>query len=534
MKTKPTARHSVFRSAVCCLVAVCLSGFTSPGKCHAQNGEDIAKGLLRALIESQLDKSRRRSDGPSTQLNPAPGNVTREMQQLRSITAGISQEYATLGALLQTESRRNFEVRRHLPDALRLQAEATALTQRVASQRNHILMIDDFRSLNNGWKMLSHQLEQCRNLSPQIAASIKRIDVLDAQYCSVLGIQSQYNSQELTQAAYTLTTYMHDLIEDVQHSTPFPQGSNRQFMRELGRVSQLVEQFAGLVSEGAQYDAIVTEYKRLYENWLGIETKLTGYSSHGVTRNMRRIREVHQTLHQLLRLELGVDKHIVLHFIHEVDNDLNELYRTITLEHLIALPDGAAVPEAADILGGTIQNIDDLVHRDQNAQVIAEAWVYTDEAWNKFAFYLSSTSDTAIASRLKSIDETLTSLQQALGVTIRYDQRALVKGAESLEHLSEELATSLKRWQAGPGKHDRSLPSKAEKMASLFHHIEQSIAAGRIGEHNLQECDAAITNWQQIRPVLKTCDTPERNQLDQIAATFTTEILRLRTMLDGQ
>jgi len=73
---------------------------------------------------------------------------------------------------------------------------------------------------------------------------------------------------------------------------------------------------------------------------------------------------------------------------------------------------------------------------------------------------------------------------------------------------------------------------KAEKMVEEFHHIEQALAAGDAPGDHLSDCDRAIALWQQIRPVLKTCNTDEREQFDHIAATLTPEIVRLRTMLD--
>ena len=62
--------------------------------CHAQSGEDIARGLLKALIESQLQKSQRRSGGPGETLRPPNGRgvpgqpqLTGQIQQLRPIAA---------------------------------------------------------------------------------------------------------------------------------------------------------------------------------------------------------------------------------------------------------------------------------------------------------------------------------------------------------------------------------------------------------------------------------------------------------------
>lgn len=509
--------------------------------CRAQNGKDIAGGLLKALIESQLEKSRRRSGGGSGNLTDPFGSpqgrpgrpqpLTPQMQQLRPIVASFAQESATLGALLQTDARRNLQARRQLPEVIRLQATAAALNQRSAAENNHALLLDDFRALNSNWSTLSHQLNQSRALGAQTTACVGRLAALDAQYCSLLGIQEQFNDQELIRAAYTLTTYLNDLADDVR-AQPQSRGSSLKLMRSLGQLSQKAEYFAGLVSQGARYQTVVAEYQNVYQSWIDAEPSLSAFNDHSIARSLRRIRDSHQLIHQLLRIEIGLDKNHVLNLVHEAEHHVAELFRVMTLEQLMSLPDGGAVPDAADALLGTIQNVDDHIHRDETPQAIGEAWVYADEAWNQFSYYVSPIRTGAVPLEMQSIAASMHSLQQALGVTVKYDRNALVRNASSLENLSERLVATLRLWQRHPGEHDRSLVAKAEKMVEEFHHIEQALAAGDPPAHHLSDCDRVIALWQQIRPVLKTCRTDEREQFDHIVATLTPEIIRLRTMMD--
>ena len=97
-----------------CVAVLCSSLF--PARAAAQNGQDIGKDLLRALIESQLEKSRRKNGGPNDPFrdpqgngNLRPGQTTQEMQKLRPITASFAQESATLTALLNSDARRSFK-----------------------------------------------------------------------------------------------------------------------------------------------------------------------------------------------------------------------------------------------------------------------------------------------------------------------------------------------------------------------------------------------------------------------------------------
>ncbi|MDG1893540.1 MAG: hypothetical protein P8J37_01395 [Fuerstiella sp.] len=489
---------------------------------NAQGGEDIAKGLLRALIESQLEKSQRRNSGPE---NLRPVRLTPEMQRLRPLTASYAQESATLSALLNTDASRSLEIRQQLQAAIRLHANATALSQSSARQANHLAMLDDYRRLNSEWTALSHQLGQCRSLSAQPRACIKRVARLDAQYCSLLGIQEQFNNGDLTREAYVLTAYLRDLVDDVRDTAPRPGASHNRLLRSLGRLNQEANYFAQLVSRGVAFQKAVTEYQQLFRSWQSVEKDLEGYSGNSMARTIRRIRDSNHTIHELLRLEIGIDRDLVLHLVHDVDHDLTQLLKSITLDEMMSLPDADAVAAAADAAYGNVQNLDDLVHRQESPEAIAEAWVYTDEAWEVFAFYLAPSPNMQTQTSLRSIRQAMESLKRTMGINVAFERNALVKSASSLENMGEHLVTAIRRWQTHLGNHNRNLVDHC-------HHLEQLLAVGRNTANYRHECDEIVAVWQQIRPELRKCDTDERETINHIVGTFTPELIRLRTMLD--
>ena len=99
---------------------------------------------------------------------------------------------------------------------------------------------------------------------------MKRIASLNAQYCSILGIQEQFNNVELTREAYTLTTYTRDLADDIQATAPRPGASHDRVLRSVGRLSQESNYFAQLVSGGVPLPKAVTEYQQLYTSWQAV------------------------------------------------------------------------------------------------------------------------------------------------------------------------------------------------------------------------------------------------------------------------
>ena len=529
----------MIRKNFCMLLCVSvICGTLCSARASAQNGEDIAKDLLKALIESQLNRSRGKSGGrgdpfrdPQGQGNLRPGQASREMLKLRPITAGLAQESATLSALLNSDARHSFEVRKQLQPAIQMQATASALRQQSEAQSNHLALLDGYRGLNNEWTAFSYQLDQCKSLGPQTRECMKRIAGLLEQSCSILEIQEQFNNVELTREAYTLTTYLRNLLEDIQATAPRPGASHNRILRSLGRISQESDYFAQLVSGGVPLSKAVAEYKQMYKSWQSVESELNDYSGPSIARAMGRIRESHQSIHRLLRLEIGIDQKLVLLMVHEIDEKQAALFKSITLEEMMSLPDAAAVTSAADAAYGNIQNLDDLVHRNESAQAIAEAWVYANEAWDVLRFYISASPNARTQTSIRSITQTMQSLKRTMGIEISFDRGAMVKSVSSLENMAEHLVTTINRWRMHPGNHNPALVGQAQSLVDLSHQLEQALLSGHQGKTYNREIDKIIAVWQQIRPELAKCDTDERDTINHIIGTLTPELIRLRTML---
>ena len=318
------------RLTFCVLTGLMLLPATPP-RASAQDGEDIARGLLRALIESQLEKANRKNrnlpDPFRTPLTQQRGTLTAEMQKLRPVAASFAQESATLAALLNTDARRNYAIRNHLARAVELQAEATALNQQAASKLNHLLVLNGFRSLNSGWTALSHQLENSQGVGPQTKKVIGRMDKLDQQYCSILEIKPTFNNARLTQEAYSLDAHLNDLVDDVRYHSR-RRDTNQQLLHRLGRLHQQAGFFARMTSGAASYETLVRQYKDLYSDWTVVQPELRRFQDHLMIRNARRIQDGHHKIHELLGMPLPVDGHILTTLATDAQTELVNISRS--------------------------------------------------------------------------------------------------------------------------------------------------------------------------------------------------------------
>lgn len=527
----------MFTKSLSAVLSVCIAVSATAPRASAQDAKDFAQGFLRALIESQLEKQRRKNQQlrdpfrDPNRGNLRPGQMTAEMQKLRPITASLMQETTKLNALLNTDARRSYEVRRHQTPALQFRAAATALNQQAGLQTNHLALLESYRQLNSDWTALSHQLENCRGLSNPTRACMKRIAKLDGQYCSIFGIEPQFNNTELMQEAHRLETHMHDLDDDVARQG-FSHGANNNLRRILGRNHQEAAVFDQLVSGGrSRFEDIVTSYQQVHKTWLAIQNDLNQLQGHHISRNVRRVQESHERIHNLLGLEIGINTDLLLHLVHETHEELGALSRSITLEQLMTLPDAAAVPAAFADADGMIENLDSVLHINESPQSIAEAWVYADESWNVLSYYLSAIRNAQTQQLLATISQNIQSVKLSLGVSVAFDRSEMRRLAHHLEEQAGLLVQTIQDWQKHPGNHNRNLAGIAQNIVTQSYNLETALHRNRSPAQCRQLCDNIIKLWQQIRPELNKCDTHEKATLDHIAAAFTPDLIRLRTML---
>ena len=76
-----------------------------------------------------------------------------------------------------------------------------------------------------------------------------------------------------------------------------------------------------------------------------------------------------------------------------------------------------------------------------------------------------------------------------------------------------------------------ALKNRVHQLVDACHALELAILRRQAPNVCRQQCDGIIGQWQQIRPALAQCTTPEALAINDMIATFTPELIRLRTML---
>ena len=501
-------------------------------------GKEIAKELLRALIESQLERQGRETFGPGRPVPPVIGEIPRptqatpEMIQIRRILASMSQDTNALSAVVSEEGRRNPDLRRLTADMIQFQGIVRAGQQRADRENNHLAMQLVIQNIDQAWKPLAHQIGTTRSSSVTLRQTAERISQLDAQACQMLGIRDQFNMRELVRAADVLSADIRTLTDEVNYNGSLSPDRSRL----LGRLRKLQDQatlFANLAAGGGQFQAVVAEYRNLFQAWQVLRPELDQYPARTVSRTAARIQETHRTIHQLLRLEFSFDQAMVQKMAETLERELTELYRSITLEQMLSLTDNRSLPAAADELFGTAQNLTDIVTRKESLPAVGEAWLYLQERWELFEFYLVTIRTPEIRRRVEGVSQSIDLLQDAIGVTVTFDRRVLSRQAATLEGMADHLQLIIRRWLNRSGQQDVALGTQIQRLSERCRELTQLINTGRDQGTLVLKCDEIITDWQQLRPALNRCETEEKEPVEQTIDAFIPALIQLHTMLEN-
>ena len=505
---------------------------------RSEPGKEIAKELLRALIESQLERQGRESYGPGRPVPPViveiprPAQATPEMVQIRRILTSMVQDTNSLSAVVSEEGRRNPELRRLTADVIQFQGVVRAAQQRADRENSHLSMQLLIQNLDQSWKPLAHQVNTSRGVSTTLRQTAERISQLDAQVCQILGIRDQFNMRELVRAADVLSADMRTLVDEVSYNGSSSPDRGR-IVARLRKLQDQASLFANHVAGGGQFQTVVVEYRNLFQSWQALRPELDQYSARTVSRTTARIQETHRTIHQLLRLEFSFDQVMVQKMSETLERDLTELYRSITLEQMMSLADNRSLPAVADELFGTAQNLTDVVTRKEALPAVGEAWLYLQERWELFEFYLVSIRTPEIRRRMEGVSQSIDLLQDAIGVTITFDRRTLSRQAATLEGLADHLQATVRRWLSRPGQQDVSLHMQFQRFSERCHEMTQFVVTGRDQGTLVLKCDEIIAEWHQLRAALNRCETEEKESIEQTIDEFIPALIRLRTMLEN-
>lgn len=541
-------RHRVGRSASISLVPVALvfaltvlmeplAAYGQPRRDgdHRERRRDFMDGLLRTLIDSQLDRVLPPEPGGQPGVVPRPPSrpQTPQLAAARSDLVEFTSESGRLVHALHAEAMRLPQVRPLIGDALRVNAAAAAAVDKCNYAGDLPAVEDDFRHLDSQWRLLAHRLERTYGLNEACLQHVRRLNELDQALCRRFGIPPQIDRAELARVMASLASELETLLEDVGVEL-----SRSPLRAQLVVEGRKVAQQAGLVSaaltEGAAYGAVVEEYRRFRRLWYPFAARLRSVENRYLERTVRRVWQHDAAAHELLWLERTIDPQQLLHLTSTLQKSMDELFDRVTLNQLIELRRVDELLPIASELYGLCEYFVICVEDGEEPDTLAQAYRDIEEAWPGFEDRFRPIQSEAVQQTLEEIGGSVVALREALGLRPPVDRQKMAELAGSLENLAERLERDFQTYLRSP-PYAGSFRLETARLARAFretvHRLHENVAQGAGLERLRADSVELGEAWSAVQGLMSRLQPREQTHFRRMSGMIAPTLVELQALI---
>lgn len=498
--------------------------------------KEVINGVLRLLLDSQVERSGLRDQRAPLPPPPPGGRPTVELLEARQRLEVMQREAAGLSAVLQRESASNPAVRGLLPDVLKFQVRADAVATRSRALFDHRALAAEVASLDREWRILLVKLQQTPRLSGQCRDHFSRFDEQHQSLCKILAVEPTLDRRLLVRSAESLSAHMRSLVEDVAFETRSSlQG--RDLVRDAGLTQQAAHEFADVILDNVPVRVIVDRYQAFTRHWEPLNAKLCALQSRYIEREVVAVQQVDQKIRELLWLPRALNRELIIQLAAGVHADVDRLYDSITLSVLMQLPSGEFATSTASDFHGYCEHLEECARRSNRRDEIVDAYEDILGAWVAFSRNFRNVKHLPLQQQIATIEQRLVSMREPLGIRNGFDRDEGRRRAAALEHLADHFNNDLATWISsakGIAPADRAAlldqSAKFRTNARVLHATQVSPAP----EAEIERLnDTLFSQWEDMLRRVSQSKASDRDHLLEVLGQIGDELVALEVLLLG-
>lgn len=518
-----------------------LLAFAAPTPVFGQAPKDgkerrqrIVDDVLKGLRDSGMDGFDEYIDlRPS---HAAPGGRPESdsvLQPIRRAFASFAEESKLLVNGLNNDLDYIPGVRPLLGDAIQIGANAAVLNEKSKQITNKSVLAPEFETLDRQWRSLSYRLRQVQNLDRTCLARVDKLDELDRTLCDSFRIQKQVNRRDLATRTASIASGLSNLREDIELELE-PGDLRNQLVLTTQKLEQQAEHISYIVNDNADYETLVSEYKRFQDLWYPHAAKLRPIENPYVERNVRRIAQNNKAVHELLWLPQQVDPSQLLYLTSILRKQVDEYFTRAPLKLLIELPAPEQALPTANEFYGMCENFADCVQSGNSRSELIDAFRYIEGSWQTFDRVFRPLKSQKAQVVLNQIEESINGLRDGLYIQKeQFDSSAAVELAAQLANHAEHIDYQANRWL---NKKRPEFRAEAQEATQAFiaksRRFHESLVRGAAVSQLRKDCFDLYEQWRKVYGFISRCDSEERPELGRLASRTTPALVELRTILE--
>ena len=531
------------------LAVALLTLFGSTAQAQNPQRRELIQGLLKGLIESQLDKSR---NAPQQQAYPPqnyPGPRRPGAQPGRPIPGGKSvtievspkmigarrslNQWSTASASLVEELRHHEheapQLRPILADAMRFQASVGGLCRRAELSPTIGPIKNDFAKLDRDWRIISSRLKTTRGIPAGCQGFVTTINDLDSQLCDVFQLEPQVNRRELNRLATTMTNDFDHLLRGLFFSRG-PNG-NQKLIRDGQKLQAKIGQAASLVSRGS-YTDLVDAYTSCLKDWRKFSRRVLKLRDERLKFSIQHIEDNGRLIQEQLFIPVELDRGYLTSVTAGLAVDSEQLFQNISMADLLKQKNPLQTINKGRQFTAACVKLNQDIERNVAEDQLAWSYLAFSKSWDAVHQSLHGTKNPVVDRRLEGITLTVNSLGEVLGGNAVLSHDELVHMFSDLDAMCRQVAFDAHKYIDEP----RYTSSFHTQMCNGFDELQrQAYAIHRdcvkpTYKPDPQTLRPMFRQWETMRPLLKQCKGADKNRFNNYVQEIEPTMVKLQIL----
>ena len=492
---------------------------------HQQQGKFV-DGLVQNLTDSF-------NFNQQTPLNTERAANLPELEKARQLISRFAQDTQRLIQELRVDERYSpTTIRPLLADAIQVRAASDVLARRSPYMTAMSQFTHEYEAIDREWRLLAHRLRQTSNIRPQVIQEVDRLNQYSQALSTNYDVAPQIQRQELIHHFVSLQSDLEHLAEDIYYEL-YGNNEREQLYQRTNNMQRVAAQMSWLVERGYDYAQIKSTYERYFQDWLKVKERLRMVNNRHIQRNVSRVGQINDRLHELLLLKPVIDGNDIQYLANSLKTNIDVVCDDISLSKLISHPNASQIFAASREF---YTLCDQFRGRVGNSELDNIRWDFreVDVAWNDLRNLINVNNDPGVARQVASIDSAIMELRQALGEQSSINRQEIQNVASTLDNMTDLLFYDFNQYIGQSNRYRPDFRSQsvnaAKALQSVSHSLYQTVAQNGNEAQIRQLAVDLARRWADMQRYLQQIPNNERGQIAQTAGQIAPALAKLQVL----
>ena len=484
-------------------------------------------GILRTLVDSQ-------SNWQQQNVEPkARGAQSQLVGPARNKLTSFANEAGELITALRYEERYSLHARGLLGEAIRVKAVADVLLGRITGYITDEQLKSEFSELDRQWHLLSHQIQQTADLSDTVMRRVQRLDQINAELESQLQLHPQMDTQGLTYYFSALGENLNNLAQDVRIDL-FSHPKKDQFATGLQQLRTKAERLRLAVENDYRYQDVAEYYKNFHAEWLTTKNELRSADDRYIQRNINRITQLHNKVHELLWLPPVIDGRDILYQADQLIAQVAATAEDISMRDLLDQPNARDLFRKAAEFNGLCKDFRNTVATETQLDNLRWDFKTMEVAWEDIKGSLNPLERQDTIQNISAIEALVGQLRHDLGLHDAVNWNEAIEMASMLTNMSDLLYYDINRIIGRNTQFPAQFRNQVSRQADQFHKSAEQFH-GYLVRHNSSPevknlARQMAQQWNELQATLAKIPYDQRFELARTSQEIGPSMAKLQVM----